>query len=188
MDNAIENNTTKSLRALATILLALVALLFILSREMERIREFIRLSGWIGLVISIALYALLGMSPIPSEPLTVLISTIYGPLSATLVAGLGNLSAACVEYYIGGKIGSIADFDRRRERLPFGLGKIPIASPAFQILGRMLPGYGPKFVSLASGMYRVRLWRNTWTAAISTIIGAAIFAYGGFGLFNLRLI
>ena len=33
------------------------------------------------------LYGVLGASPIPSEPLTVLLSTVFGPFYATLAAG-----------------------------------------------------------------------------------------------------
>lgn len=152
---------------------------------MEDVRNFIAGSGWIGLLVSLGLYALLGASPIPSEPLTVLLSTIFGPLSATLVAGGGNLLAALIEYYIGEHIGNVASFEQRREKLPFGIGRFPVDSAIFMIIARMLPGYGPKFVSLVCGMYRVPLWRYIWTAAIPTFVGAAIFAYGGFGLLHL---
>ncbi len=186
MEETEENKKPHQLRILIVIILLIVALLFIVSRQMEDIREFIAGSGWVGLAVSVALYALLGASPIPSEPLTILLSTIFGPLSATIVAGLGNLLAALVEYYIGDKIGNVASFVERREKLPFGLGKFPVDSPMFMIFARMLPGYGPKFVSVICGVYRVPIWLYIWTAAIPTFLGAAIFAYGGFGLFALR--
>jgi uncharacterized membrane protein YdjX (TVP38/TMEM64 family) len=181
-----DQNKNNSLRNLIILILVIVALLFIVSREMERVRTFISQSGWVGLVVSVGLYALLGASPIPSEPLTILLSTIFGPFSATLVAGTGNLLAAMVEYYIGEHLGSVASFEQRREKLPFGLGRFPVNSAIFMIAARMLPGYGPKFVSVICGMYRVPLWRYTWTAAIPTFLGSAIFAYGGFGLLSLR--
>jgi uncharacterized membrane protein YdjX (TVP38/TMEM64 family) len=166
-------------------LLLILVLIVLVSKDMEQVRRFIRDSGWIGLLVSVGLYGLLGASPIPSEPLTVLISTIFGPFNATLVAGFGNLLAALLEYFIGGKIGDVTSFARQKEKLPFGLGRFPIDSPMFMIGARMLPGYGPKFVSVLCGVYKVPLWRYIWTAAIPTFIGAAIFAYGGFGLLNL---
>jgi uncharacterized membrane protein YdjX (TVP38/TMEM64 family) len=191
MDQIEDNNTenkrdSHSLRNLVILILAIVALLFIVSKEMDNVQAFIAGSGWVGLVVSIGLYALLGASPIPSEPLTILLSTIFGPFSATLVAGTGNLLAALVEYYIGEHLGNAASFEKRREKLPLGLGKFPVESPIFMIAARMLPGYGPKFVSVICGVYRVPLWRYIWTAAIPTYLGAAIFAYGGFGLLSLR--
>lgn len=185
--NNIENNqSSHSLRNLIILILVIIALLFIVSKEMERVRAFIAGSGYIGLLISLGLYALLGASPIPSEPLTILLSTIFGPLNATLVAGTGNLLAALVEYYIGEHLGNVGNFEKRRAQLPFGLGRFPIESPMFLIVARMLPGYGPKFVSVICGVYRVPIWRYIWTAAIPTYVGAAIFAYGGFGLLTLR--
>lgn len=165
--------------------LLVVVLIAVIAREMEDVREFIRRSGWIGVLVSIALYGLLGASPIPSEPLTVLLSSLYGPLIATLVAGFGNLLAAMMEYFIGERIGDVASFEHRREKLPFGLGRFPVDSAVFLIAARMLPGYGPKFVSVISGVYRVPLWRYIWTAAIPTFLGAAIFAYGGLGVIHL---
>ena len=125
------------------------------------------------------------MTPIPSEPLTVLLSTIFGPLSATLVAGSGNLLAAMVEYYLGAHIGAIADFQTRKAKLPLGLGRLPVDSALFLLGARMMPGYGPKLVSVLGGVYRVPILRYVWTAAIPTFVGAAVFAYGGAGLFSL---
>ena len=185
--NLTRNGSKKPLQILLILLVIIVVLVLIVHKDMARVRNFIGSSGWIGLLVSVGLYGLLGLSPIPSEPLTVLISTIFGPVSATLVAGFGNLLAALVEYYIGEHIGSSANFEERKEKLPFGLGRFPVDSPMFLMAARMLPGYGPKFVSILSGVYRVPILRYLWTAAIPTFIGAAIFAFGGFGLIKARL-
>ena len=185
----IEENLSKldsrTIRNLLLVVLGVLTLALFVSRQMEQVRHLIRASGWWGVVISLALYGILGASPVPSEPLTVLISTIYGPLAATLIAGIGNLLAALVEFFIGVKVGDVANFEQRKSKLPFGLGKMPVNSPAFLIGARMLPGYGPKFVSLVAGIYRVPLWRYIWTSAVSTLVGAAVFAYGGSQLVNL---
>ncbi len=176
---------SQSILTLGLITLGILVLILFISNRMEEVQNFIRSSGWIGLLISIALYGVLGLSPIPSEPLTVLLSTVYGPLAATLVSGTGNLLAAVVEYYIGAHISNIASFEKRKETLPFGLGRLPANSIPFLLFARMLPGYGPKFVSIISGVYHVPMVRYLWTAAIPTFVGSALFAYGGFGLLNL---
>lgn len=176
---------TRPLIALIIGTVLVIILIVVISRQMEDVREFIGQSGWIGVLASIALYGLLGASPVPSEPLTVLLSSLYGPMTATLVAGSGNLLAALMEYFIGERIGDVASFENRREKLPFGLGRFPVDSAVFLIAARMLPGYGPKFVSVISGVYRVPIWRYIWTAAIPTFLGAAIFAYGGFSIIHL---
>jgi uncharacterized membrane protein YdjX (TVP38/TMEM64 family) len=176
---------TKVAVTLVVVLVLVLIVILILSRNMDGIRAFLLSSGQIGLVICVLLYGLLGASPIPSEPLTVLLSALYGPLNITVVATLGNLLSALVEYYIGRKIGDVSDFEKRRQKLPFGLGKFPADSVAFLILARFLPGYGAKFISVLSGIYHVRLWRYIWTTLLSTLIGAAIVAYAGFGILNL---
>ena len=186
METTPKTAKLRSILSFGLTILVILLLIIILSRHLETIQNFIRQSGWLGLLISIALYGLLGLSPIPSEPLTVMLSTVYGPLTATLVAGTGNLLAAVIEYILGERIGNIASFEKRREKLIFGLGKLPVNSIPFLLAARMLPGYGPKFVSVMSGVYRVPVWRYLWTAAIPTYVGAAIFAYGGFGLLNLH--
>ena len=178
-----EKNTRPTRILIISLLVMMVVLVFV-SRDMEDVTEFIRGSGIVGPFISVALYGVLGASVIPSEPLTILLSTIYGPLVATLIAGLGNTLAALVEYYLGTHLGGIANFAEKKEKLPLGLGKLPISSPVFLILGRMMPGYGSKILSLASGVYRVKITRYVWTTAITTLAGAAIVAYGGFGIFN----
>ncbi len=152
---------------------------------MSHVREFIRNSGWIGLGLSLIIYALLGASPIPSEPLTIFIASVFGPFTATFIAGFGNFFAAMVEYYIGFRIGDITSFVERKEKLPLGLGKMPVDSPVFLIVGRQIPGYGNKFVSLAAGVYHVPLITYIWTTLLTTLVGAAVFAYGGLEVVRL---
>jgi uncharacterized membrane protein YdjX (TVP38/TMEM64 family) len=176
------SNRATSLQVLLLLIFSSLVIVLILSNEVDRVRAYIQASGWFGAFVTILLYGVLGASPVPSEPLTVLNSTISGPFIATLVATLGNTLAALVEYYIGLKVSDVTRFDQHREKLPFGLGRIPVHSPAFLLLARNLPGYGPKFVSLLAGAYRVPIWRFIWTTLVVNLIGAAIFAYGGFGI------
>jgi uncharacterized membrane protein YdjX (TVP38/TMEM64 family) len=185
IEESLSKRDTRTIRNLLLVVLAVLTLALFVSRQMEQVRQFIRASGWWGVLFSLVLYGILGASPIPSEPLTVLMSTIYGPLAATLIAGTGNLLAALVEFFIGVKVGDMANFEQRKSKLPFGLGKMSVDSPIFLIGARMLPGYGPKFISLIAGIYHVPLWRYIWTSAVSTLLGAAVFAYGGSQLVDL---
>lgn len=165
-------------------ILIMLVILFFVSREMETVKAFIRGSGWAGLLVTIVVYGALGASLVPSEPLTVLITTIYGPFVATIVAATGNVLAAIVEYYIGAQLADVTSFAEKKSKLPWGLGRLPIDSPAFLMGGRMAPGYGPKLVGILSGIYHVPIFRFIWTAAIPNILGAAVFAYGGFSLLS----
>ncbi|NTU74746.1 MAG: TVP38/TMEM64 family protein [Anaerolineaceae bacterium] len=177
-----KNNTVRTLLFI-TLLMVVVGVFFF--SDMEKIKIFIVQAGAWGLLISIACYALLGLTPVPSEPLTILIGGMFGPLVATIVSGIGNILSAIVEYYLGKKIGQATNFMSKKEKLPFGLGKMPVNSIAFLMGARALPGYGPKFVSVIAGIYHVSMPRYIVTTAITTLIGSAIFAFGGFGLSKL---
>ncbi|HEX2980654.1 MAG TPA: VTT domain-containing protein [Anaerolineaceae bacterium] len=185
MEKTTNSKTSRSARILILILFLSLILMYFVSEDMERIGEVVRRSGWIGLVACTILYGLLGASVIPSEPLTVLLAAIYGPFMAAIAASLGNLLAAVFEYYIGTHIGDAASFTERKEKLPWGLGHLPIESPMLLVIGRMIPGYGSKLISILAGIYHVKIWRYVWTTAIPTLVGAAITAYGGSGLLNL---
>ena len=139
----------------------------------------------LSIVISLSLYALLGATPIPSEPLTLLLITLYSPIVTVLIVTIGNTLAALLEFFIGGNIGDLAEFEKRKAKLPFHLGEIPLQSPLFLLLARMLPGFGLKFVSMACGIYKVRLSTYTWTMLVSNLIGAVMVVAGGYGLLKL---
>ena len=133
-------------------------------------------------MISIFVYAALGTTFIPSEPLTLLIGAMFGPWVAVLVSWIGNTLAAIVEYYIGQRIGSAANFMEKKEKLPFGLGKLPVDSPWFLIGGRAIPLYGAKAISVVAGVYHVPMLRYLWTTAVTILFGSLVFSFGGFGL------
>ena len=167
------------------LILAFYAAYLFTSREFPALKTIILDSGPYGILVSTIVFGLLGATPIPSEPLTILLSTIYGPFWAMVSTSIGNLLSALVEYFISNRIGNVANFDAWRQKLPFGLSKFPVDSPAFLIGARVIPGYGSKFVSLVSGFYRVPLLRYIWTTFIATLFGAAITAYGGYKIVDL---
>jgi uncharacterized membrane protein YdjX (TVP38/TMEM64 family) len=157
-------------------------IVFYISRSEAAVKQLIGDAGVLGPVVSVGLFAILGLSPIPSEIIVIIIGAVYGGWKGTVIAFIGNMVAAVIEYYVGGRIARMADFEERRQHMPFGLGRFPADSPLFLIAARIVPGYGPKMVGIVGGMYRVRLWRYLWTAAIPTAMGAAFFAFGGEGL------
>jgi len=180
-----ERKASKPLRygIIAASVVAIIVLL--LMGDIEKVKNVIASAGVFGLFIAIIAYGILGVTFIPTEPITVLIAGLFGPWIAIIVSTIGNLVAGFGEYYVGSKLGDAAQFLSKKEKLPFGLGKFPVNSPYFLIGGRMIPGYGPKIVSFLSGMYHLPLGLVLWTMAIPTFLGAVIFALGGTGLFNL---
>jgi uncharacterized membrane protein YdjX (TVP38/TMEM64 family) len=161
-----------------SVLLSLLVAIYI-GKHVTVVEQTIARIGLLGPLISIALQALLGASPLPTEPLTVINGVVFGPVRGALYSWIGYMLAALIEYSIGTNIRRATDFETQRTRLPLGLGRFPADSPWFLTLARIVPGYGPKMVGLMGGMYRVPLWRFVWTAAIPNLIGAALFAGGG---------
>jgi uncharacterized membrane protein YdjX (TVP38/TMEM64 family) len=174
-----------SLRILVTTLFFMVAIGLIVAFDFEKIKLFISHAGVWGLVISIVVYGLLGFTVIPSEPLTLVIGAMFGPWVATIASLIGNTLSSIAEYYTGRAIGSATNFMEKKEKLPFGLGKLKVDSFKFLILARAIPGFGGKAVSITAGVYHVPLWRFLWTAFVTLIAGSAVFAFGGFGLEKL---
>jgi uncharacterized membrane protein YdjX (TVP38/TMEM64 family) len=181
----IEQNQSKIWKAALALVLIVLATIVALHQDTHKLQAFITRYGKLSVLVCLIIYALLGATPVPSEPITLLITGLYGPWIATAIAAVGNTLAALIEFFIGGRINDFSDFEKKKANLPFHLGEIPINSPLFLILGRMLPGFGPKFVSIASGMYQVPVWTYIWTALVSNTIGAALVAGGGYGIFQL---
>jgi len=159
--------------------------LFMLRQDISGLLSIIQKHQNLSMVISLSLYTFLGATLIPSEPLTLFLIKLYGPFLAVTVAAIGNTFAAFLEFFIGGNIVDRAEFEKRKAWLPFHLGDLPVQSPLFILLARMLPGFGSKFVSLACGIYRVPLSTYAWTTFVSNLIGAVIMVAGGYGLLKL---
>jgi uncharacterized membrane protein YdjX (TVP38/TMEM64 family) len=175
----------KTWTTLVVSLLFMIAIGSIVAFDFNKIKTFIGQAGIWGLVISVFVYAALGTTFIPSEPLTLLLGAMFGPWVAMFTSWIGNTLAAIVEYYIGRRLGSAANFIEKKEKLPFGLGKLPVDSAWFLIGGRAIPLYGAKAISVVAGVYHVPLYRYIWTTAVTILLGSLMFAFGGFGLGKL---
>jgi uncharacterized membrane protein YdjX (TVP38/TMEM64 family) len=167
------------------VLFGIGAILFASVYDLNALKEFLREYEFYGAVVILVVYALLGPTPIPAEPVTLLVLAWKGPVAAVLIATLGNTLASIMEYYIGGSIGEIADFEKKKQGLPFGLGRLPIQSPVFLLFARMLPGYASKVISLAGGVYRVPAWTYLWTSVVANLVGAIGVALIGMGFIQL---
>ena len=167
-----------------TMLVAIVAVIFI-ARNQEEVRAFVQGLGLWAPVAVVTMYVILGISPVPADALAVITGSVFEPLNGILIIIAGNVAASYVEYFIGTRMRDASNFEEMREDLPWGLADLPVESVWFQIGGRMLTSVGSKIVSYLSGIYRVNLWRFTWTTAVASSFGATVFVLGGFGLLNL---
>ncbi len=173
------------LLAIITISLPILLIIFF-ARDIKNIEKYVPTTGIAGPLFSILLMGILSATPIPTDPIVILNGAIFGPFVGILVSWAGNNLASVIEYFIGRAIGTISDFEKQKQKLPFGLGKFPADSPWFLIGGRFIPSFGGKLVSLAGGVYHVRFFRYIWTAVIANLIGSMFFSYGGHLLLYLN--
>jgi uncharacterized membrane protein YdjX (TVP38/TMEM64 family) len=165
--------------------LVLIIVIYLLAKHTKFIEHLLYSSGSLAPIVAIILYPLLAPTPIPTDPITVIMGVIYGPFAGVLISWVGNTLAATVEYYIGNRLEKVTNFEDSKNKLPFGLGKLPVNSYGFLIFGRMIPGYGGKIISILAGMYKVPLKRYIWTTALSNLLGSITLSFGGFALVKL---
>lgn len=163
----------------------LTAFILVKFFNIAALREFLNQHEKLGFVACICAYVLLGVTVVPSDPITLLVIAWKGPAAAISLAVIGNTLASFVEYIIGRNIGDLADFEKQKEKLPFHLGRLPVGSPVFLVFARLLTSYGSKVVSIAAGMYQVPLFTYLWTTLVTNLIGAVVIVFGGYGLIKL---
>lgn len=165
-------------------LLFVVSILFAVHFKDFNLQALLAKYEKIGLLICLLSYILLGITVVPSDPVTLIVLSWKGPWYALIIAAAGNTAAALVEFYIGGTIGDLSEFEAKKSKLPFHLGNLPMNSPWFLLLARMIPGFGSKFVSLVGGVYQVPIATYLWTTIVANLIGAGIIVSGGYGLLH----
>ena len=157
-----------------------VLILFYVAKNIHDAENIILKAGVAGPAVAIMLYALFAPTPVSTDALTIICGALYGPFYGSAIAWMGNNVAALVEYFIGARISENTDFEKEKKKLPFGLSKLPINSIPVLTLGRMLPFYGSKVISIMAGMYGVPYKRFIWTSALINLTGAIMLSYGGF--------
>lgn len=180
MENKLIKNAVSMLGIVIT-----VGFLFFVAKNITAAERIIAQAGLAGPLVAIALYALLAPTPITTDPLTLICGAMYGPIYGTGISWMGNNAAALVEYYLGSRISKSTDFEKEKNKLPLGLGKLPINSIAVLTLGRMIPFYGSKVISIMAGMYGVKIKRYVWTSALINFTGVIMFSYGGFKVLDI---
>jgi uncharacterized membrane protein YdjX (TVP38/TMEM64 family) len=170
-------------------ILAFIAVFVILIFKNDQVASVIKDSGPWAPIIATFLLFVLGPTPIATDPIIVLIAVSYNPIVGVIVGTIGNTLAMFLEYYFGMQIVKVIPkkidgnkFSRDTYKL---LKKIPVSSPLFLLIGRTIPGYGSKIISLMAGSYRVNLKTYLWTSILSALFGAVITSFGAFGIVEL---
>lgn len=170
--------------AFAGLVIAVVFIYFV-AKNLRDIETIVSHAGLAAPVVIIVLYGLFAITPISTDPLTVVTGAMFGPLFGVLISWIGNNVASLVEYYFGSHIGKITNFKEIRNKLPLGLGKLPINSPWFLIGGRLIPGYGGKIISILAGVHHVKLFLYFWTSALTNFLGSLLLVLGGYHIIQL---
>lgn len=179
----MKEKTLKSVASIAGLILGIVVLYFV-AKNFHDAELLIVKAGVAGPLVALFLYAVFAPTPVPTDALTIVCGAIYGPFYGSAIAWMGNNVAALVEYFIGAHISKNTDFETEKKKLPFGLGNLPINSILVLTLGRMLPFYGSKVISIMAGMYGVPYKRYIWTSALINLTGAIMLSYGGFRILD----
>jgi uncharacterized membrane protein YdjX (TVP38/TMEM64 family) len=177
--------TRKNLLNLGLLLAFLTSIVLIaIFFDLDSIKGFIRTHEKQAILVSIVVYGFFGITFLPTFPLTVFIAVLLGPLPSALIATVGNTLAAVLGYLLGKTMGDVFDFEKRKSKLPFGLGRLPIKSPLFMLAARSLPA-GSRAYSVVCGAYQVPLSTYLWTTSLMFFLNSTFLAFGGLQLVNL---
>ncbi len=177
-------NRDNYLKLLFLLIILIFALWGSLQFDFEEIKPIIRQNQIQAILISLVIYILFGFTFIPSIPVTLFSAVLIGPLQAAFVAAVGNTVAAFFEYHIGKAVGDVVAFEKIKDKLPFGLDKLPIESPFFLLVARSIPA-GSRAFSVVCGAYQVPMPTYLWTTSLMFFVTSVFLAYGGSKLIDL---
>ena len=178
----IKNNKTIQI-GLMTLFFTAVILVMVFF-DLENAQSFIRAHRGQATLISIVLIFVLGLTFVPTTPLTLFLAVFLSPVEAILITTIGHTLASFLEYKIGATMGDLIDFDSRKDKLPFNLGDLPMTSPYLLMAARLLPG-GYLGFSIVCGAYQVPFGKYLWTSVLMYILNASFVAFGGAWLVRL---
>jgi uncharacterized membrane protein YdjX (TVP38/TMEM64 family) len=181
--NKMKINKNNIFRLLLVVVIFVVAVVFALNYDLDTIKMFIEDHSSLALIIGFIAYILFGLTFIPTFPLTIFMAILINPLQAAMVAALGNTFSAVLGYEFGKTMGDVVNFEKRKSKLPLGLGKLPIKSPVFMLAARSIPA-GTRAYSFVCGAYEVPYPTYLWTTSLMFFFYSALIAFIGAKLIN----
>lgn len=175
------------LRLAGVILVVVLAIgaALLLARNLSAVQAAMATAGPWGPLAAVALLVLLSLTPVPAEPFILAFAALFPPLTVVLVASAGNFAATLVEYGLARSLMDRQQYAALLARLPPAMARFPVSSHLFMILGRLIPGVGPKTVSILCGLARVGLPRFAWTGLLTSALGGVVIGLAGTGLVSL---
>lgn len=169
----------------AVTLLLLIAIFYFVTKNIKYIDILIEEAGPWGPLAAIIIYVFLALTPISTEPVTLFTGVLFGPVAGIIIGWMGNNLGGFTEYFIGRTVGRSEKLSFVKDKLPFGLNKLPVGSPYVLIFGRAIPGYGGKVINFMAGMYEVSIKTFFWTTFAINLIGSVLLSFGGYNLIRL---
>lgn len=169
----------------AIIILYLVVVIIVLAvYDVAQLQALLDQHQKLAFIISLLAVLISAIAFVPTTPITIFVALFLGPVQAALITGLGTTFSSLIQYQLGKQVGDVLNFADRRSRLPFKLGRLPVASPLFLLIVRFLPT-GPVGLNFVCGAYHISLFLFLWTALVTNLIASAILAYGTVGFTRL---
>lgn len=169
----------------AFLIAGLLVIAFLLSRWVEGVGGPAGIwarFGWLAPALSIPLHALLAVTPVPSDIVSIANGTVYGFWLGAFFNWLGYFIASFIQYGIGRSIRHEFDVDVWIARSPAWLRRLPVYHPAFIIGARFIPYAGGHLATLVPSAMGVDLVRFTWCTALAIVPSALVMAGIGAGL------
>jgi membrane protein YqaA with SNARE-associated domain len=166
------------------VFLTIVGVVISIKFDWQTVRTFLKENPSWTIFISLVVYALLGLTFIPSTPLVIVVAYNIGVVPAIIVAGVGQSLASWLEYYEGMLLDNSFDLESLTSKLPKKIRNMPITSPVFQYVARVL---APKPLAFLSGAYRVPLMTYLGISLLENSLGSGFFALTGLGILKIAL-
>jgi len=162
--------------------LTIAGIIISLKFDLPEIENFLKTHPSWTVLISLVVYTLMGLTVVPSEPLVIVVAYNIGIIPAIIVTAVGQTLASLLEYYEGTLLDNAVDIQTLTTKLPKKFQNLPVNSPIFQFIARILV---PKPLALVSGALRVSLFTYLVISLIQNALGSTIFALAGLGVLHI---
>lgn len=135
--------------------------------------------------VSILILSVVGVTPFPSDLLSIANGAMYGFWLGSFVSWTGWYVAALIQFNIGRSARADFPVDDWMSRLPAQLRRFPVDHPAFLIGARLVPYAGGPISTLIPGALGVSWSRFAWCAALAIVPPSFLMAGIGAGLLSI---
>jgi len=167
----------------AAVLLASFGLAVYVIKEQESVERMLRAIGWWSYPLAVIVFAIVASAPFSvTDALAMMNGVVFGPVVGSIIDAVGIVVAAIAGYFIARRTAHLLDLERNFMRLPKWVQRYRIASPAFLLAVRVLPGLGGTLATNVAAAFRVPLWIHVLTMSAIAIPICVLFTVFGHGV------